>query len=230
MDERLTYLLIDACCIAVPLGASFHPAIRFYRQWRFFVPAMAITALVFLLWDALFTSIGVWGFNPRYLVGSYFAGLPIEEILFFVCIPYACLFIFHCFKVFGIRPRVGGTKIVTYLLATVFIGISASHFSLYYTSATFLSLGVMLVLAQSLIADEMPAFYLSFLLALIPFFISNGLLTGSWIAEPVVVYNDAFNLKVRLGTIPVEDIFYGMEFQLMNVVGFVLLRKRSSAV
>ena len=44
---------------------------------------------------------------------------------------------------------------------------------------------------------------------LIPFFIVNGLLTGSFIIDEIVWYNNNHNLGLRIGTIPIEDIFYG---------------------
>ena len=61
-------------------------------------------------------------------------------------------------------------------------------------------------------------FYISFLIILIPFFIVNGVLTGSFIAEPVVWYNDIENLGIRLFTIPVEDIGYA--FNMLFLVVF----------
>ena len=57
---------------------------------------------------------------------------------------------------------------------------------------------------------------------LIPFLIVNGFLT----AIPVVLYNDAENLNLRIYTIPFEDIFYGMLLVLMNIVIYEKLKNR----
>ena len=53
----------------------------------------------------------------------------------------------------------------------------------------------------------------------------NGILTGSGIEEQVVWYNDSENLGKRLGTIPVEDILYGMTLILLNYYLTELFRK-----
>tara|TARA_Y100000991_G_C21760806_1_gene258667 strand:+ start:205 stop:507 length:303 start_codon:yes stop_codon:yes gene_type:complete len=66
-------------------------------------------------------------------------------------------------------------------------------------------------------------FLLTFLVMLIPFFIVNGVLTGSWIDNQVVWYNNTENLGIRMGTIPVEDSIYAYSMILMNLLFFEFL-------
>ena len=61
-------------------------------------------------------------------------------------------------------------------------------------------------------------FYMAWGLLLLPFFMVNGLLTGSLIDAPIVWYNNAQNLGIRMFTIPVEDVFYGMGLILLNIL------------
>ena len=61
---------------------------------------------------------------------------------------------------------------------------------------------------------------------LIPFIIVNGILTGSWIEAPIVSYNPAENMGIRLLTIPIEDIFYGFEMILLNIYFMKLFQKK----
>jgi lycopene cyclase domain-containing protein len=81
----------------------------------------------------------------------------------------------------------------------------------WYTTSTFLLLAIAIVLIQFVIGSNwLPRFYESYFISLLPFFIKNGILTGSFIDKEVVWYNDQHNIGFRLGTIPFEDIFYGM--------------------
>ena len=59
---------------------------------------------------------------------------------------------------------------------------------------------------------------ITFLLVLVPFFVVNGLLTGSFIPEEVVWYNNEENLGLRLGTVPVEDVFYAFSMLYMSLI------------
>jgi len=55
------------------------------------------------------------------------------------------------------------------------------------------------------------------LVMLIPFFIVNGILTGSFIDNEIVWYNNDENLGIRLFTIPVEDTIYAFTLILTNL-------------
>ena len=61
---------------------------------------------------------------------------------------------------------------------------------------------------------------------LIPFFIVNGILTGSFIENEVVWYNNTENLNIRLFTIPIEDSVYA--FTLILLCLFVMKRKEKN--
>ena len=88
-----------------------------------------------------------------------------------------------------------------------------------YTSITFL--GTAAFLAWVVFVHK-PAwlgrFYVGYAISLVPFFLVNGILTGWLLEEPIVWYNDAENLGIRMGTIPVEDGIYLLLLLLMITV------------
>ena len=61
---------------------------------------------------------------------------------------------------------------------------------------------------------------------LIPFLIVNGILTGSFIKDEVVWYDDLENLGLRIFTIPIEDAFYGMLLLSLSISIYEYLRKK----
>ena len=62
---------------------------------------------------------------------------------------------------------------------------------------------------------------------MIPFFLVNGILTGSFIQDEIVWYNNTANLGLRIGTIPIEDFFYAMLLLLSNISIFEWLELKS---
>src|SRR3712207_5526265 len=94
------YLYLNIFTILFPLLRSFDKRVQFYKTWKYLFPAIAINALIFIIWDSIFTHHGVWGFNTDSLLGIYLFNLPLEEILFFITVPYACVFIYECLNVY----------------------------------------------------------------------------------------------------------------------------------
>jgi len=227
---KYAYLLIDFFTIIVPFIFSFHPKLNFYKTWKSFFPAVIFTGVIFLLWDVYFTSIGVWGFNPDYLIGLKIANMPIEEILFFFCIPYACVFTFHCLDLIikeAIPYRV--ENILTPALIIICFIVALMHRDNVYPAVTFILLAVMLILTRYILKISwLPKFYIIYTILLFPFLIVNGLLTGTGLDAPIVWYNNDQIIGFRILTIPVEDVFYGMALILINLLIYKNLISRRS--
>lgn len=213
------YLLINIASVGVPLLFSFHPKIQFYKQWRAFFPAVLVSLLVFLPWDMLFTQIGVWGFNSNYITGTYFFNLPLEELLFFICIPYACVFTYHCFNKFVKMDRFYKAESLISITLILFLALLAVlNYNRLYTSVTFTALALFIwFLKYFFKVSWLHKFYFSYLILLIPFFIVNGLLTGTGPDAPIVWYNNAQTIGIRMLTIPFEDTFYGMFLLMLTI-------------
>lgn len=227
--EHYLYLFINFSSIIFPFAFSFYPKANFSKKWTFLWPAMLAGALPFIAWDVWFTSMGVWGFNPDYLCGIYFFNLPLEEVLFFFCIPYACVFTYEAVNYLSKRVFIQGRvqHFITDVLIFGLLIVATFNHERWYTSLTFFATAAFLILLRRVwAADFLGKFYFAFLFILIPFFLVNGVLTGTAIKSPVVWYNNAENLGLRMGTIPVEDTFYGMLLLLINVSVFEWLQKK----
>lgn len=228
---KYAYLLIDFFTISVPFIYSFHPKLDFYKTWKAFFPAVFLTGMMFLIWDVYFTSLGVWGFNPDYLIGLKVGNMPIEEILFFFCIPYACVFTFHCLDLFIKKPiplRI--EKILTPLLILICVLMSILYRNHIYPAATFLLLAAVLTLSRYILKiGWLPKFYIIYTVLLFPFLIVNGLLTGTGLDAPIVWYDNNQIIGFRILSIPIEDVFYGMALILVNLLIYKHLLSRRSA-
>lgn len=227
MDNWL-YVFINLGAISIPFLAGFDKRLEFQKQWKFLFPSMLLTMLVFIPWDMLKTDLAVWGFNPRYLLGYYIGNLPVEEWGFFIAIPYACLFTYHSLNYLIKKDYLSKyANSFTVILAVFFLATGVLNIDKLYTSVTFISTAAFLLFHFFVVkASYLGRFYMMYFVTLIPFFIVNGLLTGSFIPEEVVYYDNTQNLGIRVGTIPVEDMVYGLLMLLMNVTWFEYLRNR----
>lgn len=214
------YLALNVFSISIPLWRSFEKKVYFFGYWKALWPAIIITASGFVAWDIYFTQQGVWGFNPAYLIGINIVNLPLEEVLFFICIPYACVFSYEALNYFIKKDFLQPVSI--YISATIVaasLAIAIANIDKWYTCTTFFSLaGLVFYLQFIKQVGYLSKFYRAYIFILLPFFLVNGVLTGSAIPNEVVWYNDLHNLGFRMGTIPVEDTFYGMLLILINVV------------
>jgi lycopene cyclase domain-containing protein len=218
LNSHYTYFIILAASAAGPLALSFDRKVGFYKKWKFLLLPVLIPALLYIIWDIYFVSKAVWSFNDKYTTGWHLFNLPVEEVLFFFVVPYCCLFIYECIRCYfpGLRDKKQADRILQ-LLAIVLLITGIYFNNLYYTGWTFiltaLFIAVLFLFRKFFKAFDAVSFFVSYCIILVPFLIVNGLLT----AIPVVIYNNAENLGIRIYTIPFEDVFYGMLLVLMNI-------------
>ncbi|SHO62130.1 lycopene cyclase domain-containing protein [Algoriphagus zhangzhouensis] len=226
--EKYLYLILNILTISFPLIRSFEPKINYSSKWSFLFPAIFFTGAFFLVWDHWFTVMGVWEFNPRYLVGIYLFQLPIEEWLFFLTVPFACVFIYEVLIYFFPKDYfLPLAKPFVYVMVPFLLGLALLHLDKWYTSVNFIVGALVLVIHFLIFNDRfLGRFIFAYLVTLIPFMLCNGILTGGITEEPVVIYNNAENLGIRIWTIPIEDTIYCMTLLLMNVSIFESLRSR----
>jgi lycopene cyclase domain-containing protein len=147
--------------------------------------------------------------------------------LFFFVVPYCCVFIYECIRCYF--PQLSNknfANIFMQLLAVVLLVAGLVFYNRYYTSWTFILCALFiakLYVFKKFFQDFNAVFFVvAYAIILIPFLLVNGVLT----AIPVVLYNNAENLGIRIYTIPLEDIFYGMLLVLMNIAIYEKLRNR----
>lgn len=212
-----------------PLCLSFDKKVAYYKHVpRLILPTLLVSGL-FIVWDQWFTERGIWGFNPKYVGGLYLGRLPLEEVLFFVVVPYNCLFIYEIvaayFKPVNSPPLNKG-----FLLMFIFFGAIL----LYQTPrGWYPCTAVPLALVTSFALLIRPPSWLSqyiiaYLICLIPFLVVNGLLTGAATNNPVVWYNESEFSGWRILTIPVEDLYYNFDLFIGFTLFFELQKNRLS--
>lgn len=217
LPEAYHYLLINVLIIAYPLAQSYEHRIRFLSQWKAIVTSITIVGAIYLGWDELFTQLGVWGFNQRYLIGIYIGDLPIEEYGFFLTAPFACLFIYEVLNYFIDKDLLGPYRLsIAWFFFVICLVLAVLFYPRLYTTGAFLWAALLLALQIFKFRSEwLGRFFLAYFVALLPFFVMNSWLTGAFTEEPIVWYNNLENMGFRIGSIPFEDLIYQLAYFLL---------------
>jgi lycopene cyclase domain-containing protein len=97
---KAEYFIVLFVSLAGPFFLSFSKKMDFWKYPARLLLAILIPFAVFVLWDIIVTARGHWSFNPNYTVGLKIVNLPIEEVLFFIIIPFCGLFTWESVKYF----------------------------------------------------------------------------------------------------------------------------------
>jgi len=214
------YLALEILAFMVPLIYSYDQKLQFYLKIKSVVLSLFIVGSFFIVSDILFTKYGIWGFNPKYHSNIVLLNLPLEEWLFFFVIPYASLFL-HDTLVF-LFPKIQLSNWQTKILSSIIIACVAIIVLMNLGKTYTMIYGSVVIFAILLTSfgssHLLSRFYLTFMVILVPFFLVDSVLTGSFIPGEVVWYNNFENLGIRILTIPVEDIGYAFSLILFNLL------------
>lgn len=206
-----TYLLVNFLAILVCFIASFDKRLQFHKQFGAFLKSALVVGIPFIIWDVWFTAEGVWWFNLDYTLGLVVAGLPVEEWLFFVCIPFACTFTYYCLEKFvDLEWANAFQTIIVFVSVIVLVVVALAHHEQLYTFVTAVfTVATLLYLHFVARINWIGRASLTFTVLMLGFFPVNGVLTGTGLESPIVNYNPDEFLGFRMLTIPIEDAVYG---------------------
>lgn len=212
-----------------PFALSFDKKVNFIGYCKPLLLSIICVGIPFLIWDEFFTQLQVWGFNPTYLLGIYLGHLPLEEVLFFLVVPYCCVFVHEVLKAYFPNAKLNVlTKFFSLVMLVLSIALVILNPSNYYTLSACALTAIYISIALIRKFHWFPSFAFTYLVCLIPFLIVNGILTGSVTAEPIVWYSEKHIIGLRILTIPFEDLFYNFSLLFPIIWIFENLRTKFS--
>jgi len=218
------YLIFNLIVLAGPIALSFEKGVHYVGRWKAAFKSIFIILVPFIIWDSLVTG-RHWWFNEQYITGVRLAGLPIEEWLFFITVPFSVLFIWEIFSRKTGNPVSKNLRFIKRIFAFFPVGgILLFILGKEYTGLSLIALGIAgildAILKTDILARKNTYYYLGIIFLLNLVF--NGYLTG----RPVVLYGEPFQIGIRIISIPVEDFIYGFSMLLMNTMLFEKFKRR----
>jgi lycopene cyclase domain-containing protein len=101
--ERLGYVGVLAFIVVGSVWLEVALRTRVLARWRRLLLSILPVATLMMLWDAYAIARGHWTFSPTQTLGWLLpAGIPVEELAFFLVVPFAAVLTFE-----GVRSVTG---------------------------------------------------------------------------------------------------------------------------
>lgn len=208
--QGLTYYFLNLIIFVPVLLLSFFTNVKPHRHIKGLLAGYLFVSLPFLIYDYWAVDRGLWAFNEAYVTGPYLWGMPLEEILFFITVPFAMIYVWGVVKKFigdigipAIFPLIAmGAVAAGSIWALIFYWDNA-----YTRTVAIAALIMILVAVGSRIAYTL-RFWTFQLVLLGLFLIFNSILT----TLPIVTYNPDAIIGFKFGDIPIEDFLFNFAF------------------
>lgn len=97
--RHLTYLAVLAGCLLGALWVEPVLHVHVVRRWRRVAITLAVVVVIFGGWDVAAVTAGHWRYDPAHTLGvRLLGGLPLEELLFFLVVPFAAILGFEAVR------------------------------------------------------------------------------------------------------------------------------------
>jgi len=222
------YLIFNALILIGPLLSAFFYKHAVIPKLKPALKSIFLVAIVFIIWDHFVTDV-FWKFNNNFITGIRIGRLPIEEIMFFISVPFACLFLWVNYQLrFDRQKMISSPRYIKYFMVLIFfLSGYFIYIKTYYTGSVFI-IFFLTVLLDMIIKTRLfikEIFWKFSGIVLMLTFFWNLYLT----ARPVVIYNPAYKTGINLITIPVEDFLYGLVMVSLILIIYQFLTDKKNA-
>jgi lycopene cyclase domain-containing protein len=212
------YYLFNLIVFLPVLILSFTTNVKPHKHVRGLLAGYLFVSLPFMLWDIWAVSSGHWSFNPEYITGPILWGVPLEEYLFFITVPFALIY------TWGVIKKYVGDIGIPAIFPLIFMG-SAAAFSIwsliyYWSNGYTRTVAIVTLLMIVLLVSSRLAYTLRFwtfqLVLLGLFLVFNSVLT----MLPIVTYDPSAIIGFKLGDIPIEDFMFNFAFANLFLLAY----------
>jgi lycopene cyclase domain-containing protein len=210
------YLIFNIIIISGPLFLFFWRRDNIIRpSIKPLVISIFWVFIFFVIWDQLVVNY-FWFFNSKYILGLFLLNLPVEEVLFFITVPFSCLFLWVNYKKLFKEKNISNFS--SYLMFFTFIlAVLLLFYGKIYSSSVLLVFFAVIILDLFLKSH----FFLKKSFIFFIFLITNGLtfIFNLYLtARPIVIYSELVKTNINIVTIPVEDFIFGMALVSLAVI------------
>lgn len=221
---KIEYLLFNIFCFISPIVTStLLPVKKIRINIRAFALAILLPAVAFIVYDVLATNV-FWSFNQKYILGLTLFSVPFEEILFFITVPSACLFLWIHIQYRMKKETISSLLPKSLAIILLVVGLFSLFNGLLYTGSVLIILAGVMILDSFMSAHifRKKQWYMFLILVILLTLIFNYYLT----ARPIVLYSQDYRTGLMILTIPIEDFIFGLGLISMNAVLYKVLSER----
>lgn len=215
--RSVTYLIINSLIFLPVLILSFRTDVKPHRHPVALLIAYLLVSVPFIIWDIWATGSGHWSFNSNYILGPELMGVPLEEWLFFITVPFAMIYTWGVVKIYiSDKPAPLAWPFLGFgIIGGLSIWMLLNNWSNGYTRSAAIAALITVCIGLFIGLSFTVRFWTFQIILLSLFLIFNSVLTSL----PIIIYGVDAIIGLRVGTIPVEDLFFG--FALVNLFLYV---------